>query len=155
MPARSTDEEVRELPHTADIGFEVRAPTLPRLFELAARGLVSALGFDPAGVAPRGDGTDARGAPPGETERIALERPDRDRLLVAWLGELLYRSTAQRRLPAGVRVRLPGAARLEADVAWRPWGEETPVREIKGVTYHGLEVAEKEGGWHARVVLDV
>jgi len=29
------------------------------------------------------------------------------------------------------------------------------VREIKGVTYHGLEVREREGRWEAMVVLDL
>jgi SHS2 domain-containing protein len=29
------------------------------------------------------------------------------------------------------------------------------VREIKGVTYHGLEAAFANGHWHARVIFDV
>ena len=33
--------------------------------------------------------------------------------------------------------------------------EGKSVREIKGVTYHGLAAARRGGGWYARVVFDV
>lgn len=141
-------ERVQDLAHTADIGFEVEAASLPRLFELAAEGLVEALGLENA----RG-GVDR--AP--DRERIRLERPDVERLLVAWLRELLHRCTAERGVPEGTRVRLSGGTELDAEVAWGEWTTETaPVREIKGVTYHGLAVERRDDGtWHARVLLDV
>ena len=141
-------ERVRDLAHTADIGFEVEAESLPRLFELAAEGLVAALGLEAA----RG-GTG--GVP--RRERLRLQRPDVERLLVAWLRELLHRCTAERGVPEGTRVRLSGLSELDADVAWGEWTTETaPVREIKGVTYHGLAVERRDDGtWHARVLLDV
>lgn len=140
-------ERVRELPHTADIGFEVEAPSLARLFALAAEGLVSALGVE-------------AGAGPGAEEEVALSRPDLERLLVAWLRELLHRATTEDRVPVvrGVEVRTGegDGGRLRARVEWREWAEGTgPEREIKGVTYHDLAVEEDEDGWHARVVLDV
>lgn len=102
---------------------------------------------------------------------MELSRPGLDRLLVAWLRELLHRSMRDGLVPeASVEeVAAPGAgggdgtsgppgsgdARLRARVVWRPAADE-PVREIKGVTYHGLEVRRNDDGdWHARVVLDV
>lgn len=143
------EDTVRELEHTADIGFEIDASSLDDLFRLAARGLVSALG---ASADP--DAAPAR-------EEIELERPDLDRLIVEWLRELLHRSAADRLLPEVEAVRVerePGEGRapcsLAARVAWRPWADD-PVREIKGVTYHDLRVESREAGWHARVVLDV
>lgn len=146
------DHRLRELSHTADVGFEVRAPALEELFEGAARGLVQALGVEPAGGAPRPD-----------PEPVLLARPDLDRLLVHWLRELLARAMAAGEVPeAEVRAVDPGEegdASLRADVRWRPASDEGPAREIKGVTYHGLRVAREgedpDAGWHARVVLDV
>lgn len=141
------DDALRELAHTADIGFEAEAASLERLFRLAARGLVEALGAsaDREAAAVRDD--------------LELERPDLERLLVAWLRELLHRSTAERLVPDVEEVRIhdggegdPG--RLDARLAWRPW-DDGPVREIKGVTYHELRVERSGDGWHARVVLDV
>ncbi len=151
---------VTELSHTADVGFELRAARLEGLFEAAADGLARARGAsaDPDGRA---------GA-----EDVTLSRPDLDRLLVAWLRELLYRAMRDDVVPEAVveEVSGPGdsagadgqpaspadrGARLRARVVWRPAADE-PVREIKGVTYHGLEVRrEEDGDWHARVVLDV
>lgn len=146
---------VRDLPHTADVGFEVEAGTLERAFELAAVGLARALapGAEPEG---RPGGT---GEPDAPRDRIELSRPDLDRLLVAWLRELLYRSMRDRVVPAArvdaVEEDPDGKWALRAEVAWGEPDPEAFEREIKGVTYHGLEMVERDGRWHARVVLDV
>lgn len=141
------NDTVRELPHTADIGFEVRASSLDRLFRLAARGLLEALGVE------AGEGR------PVEGEPLELRRPDLERLLVSWLRELLHRSASEGQVPEVEEVRVTEAAgeegaALEARIAWRRASSE-PVREIKGVTYHGLQVRQEDGVWHAQVVLDV
>lgn len=153
-PAMATGDGVRELDHTADIGFEAEAAAPERLFELAARGLVSALG---AAADPD--------VPPAR-DRLELERGDLERLLVAWLRELLHRAVTEGALPEVEELGLDageesldageegGPVALSARIAWRPWAEG-PVREIKGVTYHGLRVGRRGDGWHARVVLDV
>lgn len=142
-------ERVEELEHTADVGFRVEAERPGRLFELAAEGLVAALGLEP----PR---EDDEGAEPS-AERIEIVRPDRERLLVAWLRRLLGRSMAGGVVPrvAVEAIDLEGAEpRLVARVRWLPAASD-PTREIKGVTYHGLRVEPADGGWHASVVLDV
>lgn len=141
---------VTELSHTADVGFELRAGSLEELFGLAADGLARA----------RGAAAD-RDAP-SRADDVELARPDLERLLVAWLGELLYRAVRDAVVPratveevAGPEVDGEDVARLRARVEWRPAADE-PIREIKGVTYHGLEVRrDDDGDWHARVVLDV
>ena len=140
---------LRELSHTADVGFEATAASPEELFEVAARGLVGALGLEPAG--------EAEGTSPDVGE-VEISRPDPERLLVEWLRELLGDATAGRGLPEPVvdEVTMPddGPAALRARVRWRPSGGAA--REIKGVTYHGLVVERREdGSWHARVVLDV
>ena len=136
-------EAVRELSHTADVGFEIEAPSADRLFELAARGLFDALGASPADR-------------PGWSETIALGRPDPERLLVAWLRELLDISMTRDAVATETSVSLITGTDLRAIVRWQPWASEGPSREIKGVTYHGLRVAEDaDGRWRGRVVLDV
>lgn len=136
---------IHELEHTADVGFRVEASTPTELFELAAAGLVLALGLEPA-----------EGQAADET-RVELARPDPERLLVAWLRALLGRAMAGGAVPEATveRIALEGPQpSLSARVRWRPVAAG-PTREIKGVTYHGLDVAPADGGWHASVVLDV
>ena len=145
-----TGGRIEELSHTADIGFRVSAGSLGDLFRMAARGLISALGLPPEGAAPadRGFG------------RVSLRRDDLERLLVAWLRELLRRIRTERGVPRieslDVTRREDGqGSRLEAVLSWALWGDRGPEREIKGVTYHGLEVRRQGDRWHATVVLDV
>lgn len=143
---------LRELSHTADVGFEATAATPEELLEVAARGLVQALGLEPEGD-PADDGPEA------DVQELELARPDGERLLVHWLRELLAGAMSGRGVPEArveeARLAGEGPARLVARVRWRP-AVGAPLREIKGVTYHGL-VAERseDGDWHARVVLDV
>lgn len=146
-------DRLRELSHTADVGFEATASTPEELLEVAALGLVQALGLE-AGPGAEEEGIDADG------EEMELIRPDAERLLVHWLRELLAGAMAGRGVPDArveeARLAGEGPARLRAVVRWLPASGSGPVREIKGVTYHGL-VAERseDGDWHARVVLDV
>lgn len=145
-----TGGEIEELPHTADIGFRVSAPSLPDLFRLAADGLASALGASPE---VEGESPDA-----GERGSVSLRRDGLERLLVAWLRELLRGARTERGVPRieSLEVtREEDGVRLEAALRWLPWGDRGPEREIKGVTYHGLEVRREGGRWHATVVLDV
>ena len=44
--------------------------------------------------------------------------------------------------------------RLEATVGGGP-AEGQPIREIKGVTLHGLAAEPREDGWYGRVIFDV
>lgn len=139
---------IEELEHTADVGFRVEAATPAELFELAAAGLVRSLGLE----APSGEGE-----PGDQGEVLELVRPDRERLLVAWLRELLGRAAAEVAVPEVEVERISltdEEPSLRARVRWRP-AAGGPDREIKGVTYHGLRVAPGDGGWHASVVLDV
>lgn len=158
---------VEPLPHTADVGYEVTADSLEELFRGAADGLGRTLRADSGEAGNREEmprilspSADRRGeAPEGEarTERLSLERPDRERLLVSWLRELLHRITTRGRFPAAIEVKVVGPAALRARVEWEPEARpEELAREVKGVTYHGLAVERGNGGeWHARLVLDV
>lgn len=148
---------VRQLSHTADLGFEVESPVPEGLFEGAAAGLVRLLRAEEGGREVDGGrraGDD--GADGGAEERWTLESGDRERLLVAWLRELLHRALQEGRLPRDTAVALVGPASLRADVRWDPdAGRDDVHREIKGVTYHGLQIVQEDGRWRARLVFDV
>ncbi len=140
--------EIRTLEHTADVGFEVSSPAAPGLFEGAARALLSVM-FE--GGLPR---TGRR------RERLELEAPDLETLLVRWLEELIFRVQTRGAVPVRTRVRLdpaPGGWRLEAGLEEVPLAEVADrfATEVKAATYHGLVVEEADGRWRARVILDV
>lgn len=136
----------RAIDHTADIGLELEAPHLPALFERAAFAAVWM-----ALEAP---------VPPAATRRaLCLSAGDLPALLRRWLQEILYWQEVDGLAPSefgpvGVEAGGPGPAAVEATVALGRI-EERPVREIKGVTYHGLAADRRRGGWYARVVFDV
>lgn len=136
----------RAIDHTADIGLELEAPHLPALFERAALAAVWM-----ALEAP---------VPPAATRRaLCLSADDLPSLLRRWLQEILYWQEVDGLAPSefgpvGVEAGGPGPAAVEATVALGEI-EERPVREIKGVTYHGLAAGRRGGGWFARVVFDV
>jgi SHS2 domain-containing protein len=150
-------ERIRNLSHTADVGFRVDASTLEGLFAAAAWALVEALTDGEFTPEPDGGGARSDGGSRGtHREELRISRPDRERLLVAWLREILHRALSEGRIPADIDVRFEDPGTLSAAVHWsRPGQCPEVIREIKGVTYHGLAVRETEDGWSASVVLDV
>lgn len=154
---------IEELDHTADLGFEVEADSLARLFEGAALGLLRALGLPAPPAAPGRSGADP--------EVLELSARGLERLLVGWLRELAWHVQSEQRLPrvADIEVDAGDAgdvghagdsgaggrpAILRARLRWVDAGA-TPTREVKGVTYHGLRVERHGERWRARVIFDV
>jgi SHS2 domain-containing protein len=135
---------VREIEHTADVGIEVEAPTLPLLFERA-------------GIATLGLMLDVDTIAPREREVIALAADGLEELLHDWLQALLVRLQAGGLAFTELTVESLDAQALRASGA----GERVdPARhrlytELKGVTYHQLAVRETPYGWWARVIFDV
>lgn len=136
------------LDHTADVGFELTAPTRATAFEMAAYGLARlARGEDATGAArPDGGTTDA-------VVEVRTEEAGDDVLLAAWLRELVYLLATRHAVPQRVRIPVLDRDRLRAHVSFS--AEPPPLREIKGVTWHGLVMERVPSGWHARVVFDV
>ena len=138
-------EGVHPLDHTADIGIDIRADSLPQLFCNAALGLV-------VFTCPRGAPNAAVG--PRSVETVRLQADDAALLLAAWLRELLYLMEIRRLCFVHADFSELGPHALDASVVLAPCS--TAIREIKGVTYHELEVrAEPGGGFRARVIFDV
>lgn len=134
----------RLLAHTADIGLEATAPTRGELFAVAARG-VRAMLFG------------ASRAEPVLRLQVHLEAGDGAELMVAWLNELLCLCEMTRLVPADVQILHLAERELSAVVTGEPFDEARHVveRTAKAVTYHGLVVEERPGGWYARVYIDL
>ena len=134
----------REIEHTADIGIEVTADTLPGLFASAGEALY-ALIVDPATIDSRDEiAIEASGDGPEDS-------------LHAWLRELLALFNVQGFVGKRCKIARIGDGRVQGGVS----GEKLDLQrhafrtEIKGVTYHDFEVWQKAGRWHARVIFDV
>jgi SHS2 domain-containing protein len=139
---------IRMLNHTADVGFEIGAPTLEALFDEARRALLMTM-FE---------------RPPerGEEERsVRLSATDLEILLVRWVNELVYHIQSAGFVPVRTEIRireagmegffleglLAGAALDLEGYGWQG--------EIKSATFHGLVVVPEGEGWQARMILDV
>lgn len=172
MSGRTWPEGVTGLDHTADVGLTVRAPTREDLFHRAAAGMVALLlgGADEGTTTmdrrPSPDRGDAGlpgsrrvpGGVAGEASRpteheVALDAPDLEMLLVAWLREILFLFQVEGFEYAGSRFDTLTPRRLAARVMGGP--ATAPELEMKGVTYHALTVRREDDGWFARVVFDV
>jgi SHS2 domain-containing protein len=130
----------------ADSAVEIEGVDLVDVFETAARALAEVM-VDPATVALT------------LTRRVSLEARSLDLLLYDWLSELIYRKDRDREVFTSARVSLRGDGpfRLEATViggAIEP--ERTGLRaDPKAVTFHQFALGAVNGGWRARVVIDV
>lgn len=132
--------------HTADVGVEITARDLSELFAAALDALFEIVLASPPEQA---DGS----------RQIRLAAASLDGLLVRWLEEWIFLLHSSRRVPVDVDLEI-----LEAD-GWRLTATVRdatldPERhgwkgEVKGATYHGLDVRRRHGGWHASVVFDV
>jgi len=134
----------RLLAHTADIGLEVTAASAEELFVIAARGLRSML----FGVTE---------AEPAIRLEVRLEGEGWAELLVTWLNEILCLCEMRRLVPADFAILELTEHRLVASVGGEPYDElrHSVERTAKAVTYHQLVVEARDGGWYARVYIDL
>lgn len=107
---------------------------------------------------PAGDGS---GPGDGAIRVLELEADDREGLLRSWMRELLYWAevegfVADRVLSLEIEEagETHGSLRARARLRGGPPPSE-PIREIKGVTWHGLVVEKRTHGWFVRVIFDV
>ncbi len=132
---------VRGIDHTADIGIEIAAPSLPELFRRASLATVWLVTEE---------------APAAGTERrsLSLSAEDLPSLLRACLKEILFWHQAEGFTVSELEVQTVNESQIEAIAVGGPAPSQA-VREIKGVTWHGLTVEERDGDWLARVIFDV
>jgi SHS2 domain-containing protein len=92
------------------------------------------------------------GGEPAE-HQLDLDAGDPPLLLVDWLGELVFLAETDGFVADRVTRFEHAGGRLRATVAGHRSCD--PRQLVKAVTLHRLELCEKGGGWHGRVVLDV
>ncbi len=140
-PAEIPVAGVTALEHTADVGIEVRAPTPEELFLRAAQGMAYLI-------------LEHDRPAPLETRRLTVTATDRAALLRGWLRELLFWHETEGFTLWDATFHRLDAKGLRASIRGGP-DPGQPVREIKGVTLHGLTAERREGQWYARVIFDV
>ncbi|NWF94333.1 MAG: archease [Syntrophaceae bacterium] len=132
------------LDHTADIGIIVHGESLEALFENAGEAFFHLI-------------TDLRKVRQRIERRVEIGKEDLERLMVDWLGELLYLHDVEHLLFKRFRVESVGEDGLKAVVKGEPFQEGVHVIKtgVKAVTYHGIEVRKEDGGWRARIIFDL
>jgi SHS2 domain-containing protein len=130
----------------ADCAVAIEGRSLDDLFETAAAA-IARLMVDPATLAIT-------------VERsISLEASELDMLLYDWLSEMIFLKDRDSQVFPHARVRVAGEGpyRLAADVRG---GTIDPGRtalgaDPKAVTLHEFALEPVDGGWRARVVIDI
>jgi SHS2 domain-containing protein len=132
------------LDHTADIGLTIYGNDLESLFEHAGEGFFHLI-------------TDLRKVEPRIERKVELGGESLERLMVDWLGELLYFFEVDRLLLREFKVESVGAQGLKAVVRGEPFQDGVHVVKsvVKAVTYHQIQVKKRAGGWKARVIFDL
>jgi len=150
--------DVRLLEQSTDLGIDVRAGTLPQLFDMAALATMAVQCLPLPATAGAARATDLRArlevlGPRVPSRQLALSGHDSGMLLVHWLRELSYLLETEGFLYTGTRFLEvgPGLGAMVSGVRCR-----LPlVREVKGVTYHELVVSLVGDEWRARISYDL
>jgi SHS2 domain-containing protein len=118
--------------HTADVGVKAYGKSLSEAFEHAAEGMFDII-TDKSTIESLGE------------YKIMLEAPDLEQLLVDWLSQLLFLHSAYTLVFGKFKVTITGN-----HLSARVLGEKYDTKkhrmgvEIKAVTYHILQVHEKD-----------
>jgi len=129
--------------HTADVGIKAYGKNAAQILEEISKGMFSLI-------------TDIESVKRERVVKIEVSGESYEEIAFAYLSELLYLHDAQHMLFSDFNLEIEqknGKFLLRAVV----WGEERKAHRlkllIKGVTYHMLEINEKEG--YGTVIFDV
>ena len=144
LPERKPSAMHEILEHAADVGFRVRAASLPELFARAAEAL-AAISFETDLVEPR------------ESYAIEAEGESTESLLVNWLSEVLYYLDGRNLALRTFKVKDLTTGRLTGDALGEPRNASRHAARlvVKGITYHQLKIEPDAQGWLCEVFLDV
>jgi len=130
----------------ADCAVDIEGTDLDDLFETAALALAELM-VDPATVSMTVERT------------LAVEAAELDLLLFDFLSELIFLKDRDREVFTRCRVRVGGEGpfRLRAQLGGGVIDRErTTLRaDPKAVTFHQFALEPREGGWRARLVIDI
>jgi SHS2 domain-containing protein len=130
----------------ADAAFEAEGDSLEDLFEACAQATFEVM-------------AETKTVEPRDREEIRLKSEDLEGLLFNWLAELIYLKDLKATAFSKYRIKIDktNGYRLKASI----WGEVIDVKkhrvkvDVKAVTYHLLEVKNKDNMWTAKVILDI
>jgi SHS2 domain-containing protein len=130
--------------HTADLGVRVFAPSIERLLRPAGEGLYSVIGE----LVPEGD---------PRPERFDLVGGDLPCLLRDYLAQLLLLFDCERGIVVAIDVEAfePGRLRAFGQSCRLDRTKSSLDREVKAVTYCGLEIRPIAGGYEAKYIVDI
>ncbi len=130
--------------HTADIGICIKAETLEQLFAVAACAMFDLM-------------VDISKVESSQRAEINLEAECLEELFVTWLNELVFRAEVSGMFFSRFEVDSVTEQSLKASVLGEPYNETIHVtgEHVKAATYHQLEISRTDGGWLAKVILDV
>ena len=133
---------------TADIAFEATGHDLPQLFRDAADATMNVMIDNLDAVESR------------QTRQIELSSEEIDMLLFDFLQELVFLKDAERLLLRVRDIHIDKKGEkyfLKARAEGEPLDVERHQQraDVKAVTLHGFSIKETEGGWKARVLLDI
>ena len=127
----------------ADVAFEAKGKTLDELFASCAEALAATMVKDVRSVKPK------------ITKKMDLKAESVDKLLYAFLEELIFLKDAELLLFSGYRLKV-----TETSLSGEILGEKLDMKkhemlvDVKAATMHMFEVTHVKE-WKARVVLDV
>ena len=130
--------------HTADVGIKAYGKDLKDVFANSAYAMFSLI-------------TDMQSVKERKSFPLELSSPEIKGLLVAFLSELLYNYEVKEFLPGRFEIEDLDDTRIKAKI----FGEKFDSRrhqaemEIKGVTYHQLEIEPFKEGWRTRILFDI
>jgi SHS2 domain-containing protein len=133
---------------TADIAFEATGRDLPELFTAAADATMNVMIDNLEAIESR------------ETRRIELSNDNIEMLLFDFLQELIYFKDAKRLLLRAYEMQIDQKNEgyfLKSKVAGEPLDDTRHQQraDVKAVTLHGFSIEKHDGGWKARVLLDI
>ncbi|MDP6635274.1 MAG: archease [Phycisphaerae bacterium] len=130
--------------HTADVGLSGRADSPGELLEALAECMCDL-------VCPR------KNVSPETKRTFSVEAPDFEALTVDFLEAVLGAIQTDRFAVASVKVTDITQTSATAELFGTDLNPQLHeiLTEIKAVTYHELEVIERDGSWSARVILDL
>ena len=133
---------------TADIAFEATGRDLPELFRDAADATTNVMVDNIEAIQSR------------QTRRIELSNDKLDMLLFDLLQELIFLKDAERLLLRIRKVQIDHRDKMYLVRATAEGETLDPERhhqraDVKAVTLHNFTVEQTDGGWKARVLLDI
>lgn len=138
---------IREyIDHTADILFQVKASTLGELFEQCA------LAVEESQVELSNVGQE-------KTIEIKGENKDIERLLFDFLDDLLFYKDAEQLIFSKFQIKVEeeeGKYKLTCQAFGEKLSEKHEQKiDVKAITMHLFKIKKIEGGWQAKVLIDI